>query len=204
MMRKRKVTNCGSMPGNPCCDQPEQDELNTYQEIVDAFIQTRREYAIRRAEDYASAASLEEAVEWAVMSETFDGKRHPHQYKIRKGRLPEARDKLLSAIPELESCRNFAELIEVVEQKIKPIHGIGELVVYDASTRIGYYLDLYPEMVYLHCGTREGAYALGLGHGRAAIAVEELPAPFHQLTADELEDCLCVYKEALKRIARMS
>ena len=203
MTHKRKKGGCGPMPVEPCC-QPEQDDLNTYQDIVDRYIKVWHRHASKRAEYYADVASLEAAVERAVMSATSDGKRHPHQYKIRKGRLPEARDKLLSAIPDLANCQSFAELFKLVEQEIGPIHGIGELVVYDVSTRIGYYLNLYPQEVYLHCGTREGANALGLGHGRATIAVEELPAPFHQLTADELEGCLCIYKEALKRIARKS
>jgi hypothetical protein len=201
MTRKRKKGGCG--PVDPCSDR-DQDDLNTYQEVVDHFIQTRRQYAIKRAKNYANIATLEEAVERAIMSVTFDGKRHPHQTRIPGERLEEARDRLLSAIPDLKNYRGFAELFEFVEWVIKPIHGIGELVVYDTSTRIGYKLGLYPERVYLHRGTRDGAYALGLGRGRATIAVEELPEPFHQLTADELEDCLCVYKEALERIASMS
>jgi hypothetical protein len=163
-----------------------------------------REYVNQQSEYYADVASLEEAIERAAMSETSYGKRHSHQTRIPKKRLEEARDKLLLVIPDLEGCRSFAKLIEVVEQKIKPIYKIGDLVVYDVSTRLGCYLKLYPKMVYLHCGTRKGARALGLGYRRKTIAVKELPEPFHQLTADELENCLCQYKEALKRIARKS
>jgi len=202
MTHKRKKGGCGPMPVEPCC-QPEQDDLNTYQDIVDRYIKVWHRHASKRAEYYADVASLEAAVERAVMSATSDGKRHPHQTRIPEERLEEARDRLLSAISDLKNYRDFAELFDFVEWAIKPIHGIGELVVYDVSTRIGYYLNLYPQEVYLHCGTREGANALGLGHGRATIAVEELPEPFHQLTADELEDCLCIYKEALERIASM-
>jgi hypothetical protein len=54
--------------------------------------------------------------------------------------------------------------------------------------------------VYLHSGTRDGARALGLGRGRDTLRKHELPREFEELTAAEIEDCLCIYKDALKSI----
>jgi hypothetical protein len=48
------------------------------------------------------------------------------------------------------------------------------------------------EAVYLHAGTREGARALNLS-GKT-IDVREL----RKLSAEEIEDCLCIYKDALR------
>ena len=39
---------------------------------------------------------------------------------------------------------------------------LGELTVYDVAHRIGAYLQLEPDVVYLHRGTRIGARYLGL------------------------------------------
>jgi hypothetical protein len=40
------------------------------------------------------------------------------------------------------------------------IKGFGELAVYDCSLRVGSYLNLLPDKIYLHAGTRKGAEAL--------------------------------------------
>ena len=50
--------------------------------------------------------------------------------------------------------------MKIVEACAKQIKGIGELTIYDTALRIGFYLDIYPDKVYLHAGTREGAKRL--------------------------------------------
>ena len=86
----------------------------------------------------------------------------------------------------------------LVDSLIRDIHMVGALVVYDVSHRMGAHLGLEPEQVYSHAGTREGARALGLGRGRDALGLDELPVEFGKLKA---EDCLCIYKEAIRRAA---
>jgi hypothetical protein len=58
---------------------------------------------------------------------------------------------------------------------------------------------LEPDRIYLHAGTREGARALGLGG--TALSKSELPKAFHRLSPGEIEDCLCIYKDDLRRLA---
>jgi len=86
-------------------------------------------------------------------------------------------------------------------RKILPIAGIGILIVYDVTTWIGAYLDLAPEVVYLHAGAGKGAAALGFDK-RGTVNRRDLPRAFWRLRANEIEDCLCIYKDELARIGK--
>lgn len=144
---------------------------------------------------YASQPSPERAVEVATLSRLPSGKRHPHQCRIPAVVLEEARGKLSSA--DLRSCRTFHDLFKLVQHEIGSIRGAGELLVYDVAHRIGAYIGLSPERIYLHAGTRAGAKALGLYRGQEYLEPEDLPRPFQRLTPAEVEDCLCIYKRDL-------
>jgi len=76
----------------------------------------------------------------------------------------------------------------------------GELTVYDTALRIGAYLRIEPEKVFLHRGTRDGAKALGFKGGKRSIRLDELPKAFHGLKPYQIEDCLCIYAKALKSL----
>jgi hypothetical protein len=84
----------------------------------------------------------------------------------------------------------------LIERQIGPIRGIGDLTVYDITHRIGAYIRRQPDVVYLHASTRKGARALHLS-GKA-IELSEFPTEFRRLSAAEIEDCLCIYKDALR------
>ena len=85
-----------------------------------------------------------------------------------------------------------------MRDRIGGIHGIGELAVYDIACRIGAFLGLSPERVYLHAGTREGARALGLRG--ASVRKMDLPRAFGRLSPGEIEDCLCIYNADIRRL----
>lgn len=91
--------------------------------------------------------------------------------------------------------KSFAELHDLIYRQIKPVRGIGDLAVYDFAHRIGAYLRHAPEAVYLHAGTREGARVLNLGG--ETVDLSQLPAELRKLSAAEIEDCLCIYRDAL-------
>jgi hypothetical protein len=73
---------------------------------------------------------------------------------------------------------------------------MGVLTVYDVAHRIAAFLGKPPHLVYLHAGTRVGAAALGIKGD--VVDPDELPAAFAVLTAAEIEDCLCIYKDELR------
>ena len=104
---------------------------------------------------------------------------------------------LTKATSRLTACKSFHELHTVIGELLSPISGLGELYIYDTAVRIGAYLGLAPEFVYLHAGTRKGARALGLGRGRAYLEIRELPGPLQALSADEAESFLCIFRALL-------
>ena len=124
------------------------------------------------------------------------GKRHPHQRRIPLHVLQAANSRLQAINQRLGKAKSFAELHGLIAQQIGPIPGIGDLTVYDIAHRIGAYLSLAPEAIYLHAGTREGAQALNLTG--EMIALSQVPAEL-KLTPAEIEDCFCIYKDALRR-----
>src|SRR5262249_27216325 len=87
---------------------------------------------------------------------------------------------------------------DLISKEISDIHGIGELTIYDTALRIGAKLDLEPTVVFLHGGTRKGARALGLDWHKEFIARDAFPSEFQPLSASEIEDVLCIYKEQLQ------
>jgi hypothetical protein len=101
---------------------------------------------------------------------------------------------------DLTDWKTFSELITLTTRYLDEIKGIGDLTVYDIAQRIGLYLSLQPELVYLYAGTRLGAKTLGLGRRQAKLSINELPVPFSLLTPSEIEDCLCIYKDELQGI----
>lgn len=166
-----------------------------FRAIVDDYIRDHRDRAARGMRFYAIQRTLADAVDLAARCVRPNGKRHKHQRWIPPESLDEARARLLVA--DLDSCRSFDELHTKVNATIRDIYMVGPLVVYDVAHRIGAFLRLEPEHVYLHRGTRDGARALGLGRGRDWIDLAELPEEFRRLSAAEAEDCLCIYKKRL-------
>lgn len=170
--------------------------------IVRDYIQTHREPASEELHLFRRQESLLEVVRLASLAVGEEGKRFPHQYRLRRDTLQLASAALLASLERISGCRSFDELHALVEEVVGDLPGIGELYVYDTSLRIGAKQRMAPDRVYLHRGTREGARALGLDGRRPAMQLSELPSVFSQLEPHEVEDCLCIYKEDLKLIAQ--
>lgn len=63
--------------------------------------------------------------------------------------------------------------------------------MYDVAFRIGSFLGIEPDLVYLHAGTCKGARLLGV-RGKVA-RVDEFPDALRRLEPWQLEDFLCRY-----------
>lgn len=144
---------------------------------------------------------FESCVKQAGLARTQNGEKLRHQNRIPLDTLRGWAEALLRKCESMCSCRTFEALFEIVENEGRALPGIGELVVYDTALRIGAYHGLEPEEVFLHRGTRGGAKALGFDGSRRSIRPDEfheLDTAFRRLKPREIEDCLCIYKRALK------
>jgi hypothetical protein len=165
--------------------------------LVSDYIANYQDRAQRELRYYAIQRSLTDAIREAALSRLPGGKRHSHQRRIPLHVLQAANSRLQAIIHRLGKAKSFTELHGFIAQQIGPIPGIGDLTVYDIAHRIGAYLSLGPEAIYLHAGTREGARALNLTG--ETIPLSEVPAELRKLTPAEIEDCFCIYKDALRR-----
>lgn len=175
-------------------------KLMTYQAIAEDYIHNHRDGASRVLKFYALQRGLKDAIAKAAFALLPSGKRHPHQYRIRRAVLVEVQVRLCNI--EFRQLQTFAELHSIVARAIGDIPGAGELLIYDTAHRIGAFLRLEPEFVYLHAGTRVGARALGFPFQRDSLSMSELPQEFGKLRPHEVEDCLCIYKDGLKTAYR--
>jgi hypothetical protein len=167
-----------------------------------------REYdatdAVRSAEvEWWEGAGLpfSEVVERVGRADLF-GKRHPHQRRLSASALEAGTAALHLISDQVREVPDFHRLWCLVQETFKPIHGLGELAVYDAAERLRYRLDLESRhIIYLHAGARAGARRL-LG-GRLerdhawGIQRYGLPDGIHHLCTHEIEDILCIYKDEL-------
>lgn len=166
-----------------------------YALIVQEYIREYRSAARAQLRFYASRRSLQEAIRVAALCRTRSDRRHPHQYRIPERTLRRAEKKLQKARSALRRARSFSDLHRIVEDSIGGIVGIGPLAIYDIAHRIGAWRELQPEEIYLHAGTKTGARSLRLS-GKT-IRRDKLPRVFWKLSPAELEDCLCIYSDAL-------
>lgn len=129
------------------------------------------------------------------------GKRLSHQRRIPNVVLRAWADSLLQRRVRIGKAKTFSELHDIMAEAARELHGIGRLTVYDTATRVGAFLKLEPDRVYLHAGTRDGARVLGLNQ-REWLSPLDLPKPFRRLCAGEIEDCLCIYKRQIAAATR--
>ncbi len=73
---------------------------------------------------------------------------------------------------------------------------------YDTVFRIGISMGVYPQNVYLHRGTRDGAKALGIYKGKDVLEMSELPVELRKMKPYQVEDFLCIKKDVLHKFKR--
>lgn len=163
------------------------------EQIVNAYIEQHNDDVCAEMAEFAKLANIRDAIHHAALCHFLPRLvRHPHQRRIPRAVLGDAEGRLQKIASRLATCRSFEALHAAVEDVILPIHGIGDLAVYDIAHRIGAHLRVEPRLVYLHAGTAKGARRLGLT-GKT-LDIKMLPEPFMKLSAAKIEDCLCGLK----------
>ena len=143
---------------------------------------------------YRGQPSLRHAIGVAALAEDGRQKRFHHQRRLKRVALDKAKINLVRAEAKIENCRTFDELLTLLEELLVGVSGLGELYRYDTALRIGSWLGIQPDRVYLHAGTRVGATMLGIPRGLRSVENDRFPEPVRQLPATEIEDILCIYK----------
>lgn len=168
--------------------------------IVSEYIHEYRDDARAEMRFFEVQRSPSAAIQKAALCVLPSGKRHPHQRRVPRAVLELAEARLQTAAGRIAAASDFSALHDIVEREIGSIRGIGALTVYDIAHRLGAHFGKAPALVYLHAGTRMGAAAFGLSGD--SIDPGKLPIPFSQLSAAEIEDCLCIYKDELRSARR--
>ncbi|MBJ2155295.1 hypothetical protein [Variovorax sp. IB41] len=166
----------------------------THREIVAHF----KKWSPRQIEidHYAEFGAAEASIARAVLSVDSDGRRNGHQRRIPQLVLNRAKRRLVQETNAILQCTDFQSLYGLIGGLIRPIRGVGELLIYDTAQRLCLAMGLpEPDVVYLHAGTREGARRLEAS-GRT-VAIRALPKEYRRLSSFELEDLFCNYKRHL-------
>ncbi len=180
------------------CRPAKTDTLDTtsLEGIVAAYLRYRAEDQGRYLRFYQIQKSLPDAITKAAMAELPNGGRFSHQRRIPGPILAKARDALLKL--DYHKVSTFTELYKQVASELRPIRGVGLLTIYDIAHRLGAYLKLSPEYVYLHAKVRDGAKALGLEFRLEKLPMPVFPPAFQRLRPEQIEDCLCIYRHPLQ------
>lgn len=181
--------------------EPPREPLDTVAAVCRDF---KWRYADREGRDmvveYCRAApNGYEAILRACRSRNAQGKMHNHQTRV-----PET---LREALAQRLADDNYRGKVPMRRMTFDQLHdwvkrngraGIGAVTTYDVSVRIGAWLGIEPESVYLHAGARQGAGLLlqaRFPEGKVdRLPRSVFPEPLNELDADSIEDILCTYR----------
>ena len=90
----------------------------------------------------------------------------------------------------------------MIEEATKEVARFGKLASYDVAHRIGAYLNLVPDYIYLYAGTADGAKALGLWGDK--VEKSKFPKSLQRLSPAQIEDFLCIFKNELSSRSKIS
>lgn len=125
---------------------------------------------------------------------------HNHQYKVGLKKLEKFFVDKMSKIDcsLFEEANSFDEILNIVERN--RIIGIGELTCYDIAFRIAYCLNIYPDKVYLHRGSKDGAKKLlNKKIRRRFLKKEDLPLDFENMECYKIVIFLCQNRNFFKK-----
>jgi hypothetical protein len=168
--------------------------------LADLIHEYKREYGEPHRADREGGRDFDNLTEAIKHATGSVGKVPDHQRRVGRKILTKACNRLLRLKDEINACESFADLIDLIEEHTSDIYRFGTLAVYDTACRLGVYLGLEPEVVYLHAGTAKGAKALGLDTSRGYLEIGELPKPLGMLEPWECEDFMCIYKVELAKL----
>ena len=141
---------------------------------------------------FQEQSNLKDAIIFATISKKCFGKKHNHQQRIPNTVLKNFKNKVLGQINRIKGVQTFEELFVII-QSCK-IFGIGILTIYDVSLRIGFYLAIFPEKLYLQAGSKIGYQNLIGGQIISEYEVENY-INHKNISYYHFENFLCLYRD---------
>jgi hypothetical protein len=163
-------------------------------EILRRYDAEHRSNAVKEQLWFSLQDNLDAAIRTAALAIGPSGKRFSHQRRLPRAVLTRGLRALFGVKRQIRAALTFHDLFILVQSALIPLKGIGELTVYDTAVRLGAFLALEPDRIYLHAGTRVGARQLGFDGTRGWIFTSELPTPLDALPPSAAEDVLCIFK----------
>jgi len=172
-----KRNKCGEINIKSCRStlKHERKKCLTMKQIVSTYKKIYLPAAHAEWRWFASAKNIKEAIARAVSSELNEDGNYmsSHQRRIGRAKLAKAAIYFGRMAEEYASATNFEQVYAITKSVSTPKElRIGELAKYDFSTRVSAFLNLKPESVYLHAGTRTGARNLGYLHENEIIIAQ--------------------------------
>ena len=159
------------------------------------YIDLRRPDVLAEFDWIQSIESEMELIRIASYAIQSDGKRSSHHYRKSLELLGRVHETLLASKSKLARLRTFDEIHSFLESSIGDFVGVSELYIYDTSLVLSVRRSIYPERIYLHTGTREGARKLRLSFRKKYLEKSDVPKVFCALEPHEIEDVFCIYKD---------
>jgi hypothetical protein len=167
--------------------------------IIDNYKKQKRKPVDYHVQFCLDQENLKDAIEAAARAVDDYGKIHFHQRRVAKVDLMAFADKLMSLESEFANAKSFDEIYAIVKKTNQT--GINEITVFDTAFRIGSYLNLFPDKIYLTSGTRIGAeHLLGKLDDKNTLLPTDFPSPFQRkdLSIADIEDILYVCRNELE------
>jgi hypothetical protein len=170
--------------------------MKNIDELILKYKSLRKKCPDRWLIDCENESNIDHVIEMASKSRDSNNRKHPHQYRIKNKTLDNFCDNVMSKKNEILKSTDFAQLYNVIKKS--KINGIGDLTIYDTAHRIGKHLEILPNKVYIHCGTKIGAERILKNKIRNKFIDKSMFKKFSDLTCEEIEDILCIYKDGVE------
>jgi hypothetical protein len=173
---------------------PMKSRLN---QVIDAYQKSHGPELDRVGHYTEQQKTLLSAIRVATQCKDHNGRRDSHQNRIRQITLDLWSEAVTRKFRQLRTASSFDQLHSIL--KVAKINGVGELTIYDSANRIGLFLKIWPDRIYLHAGTRIGLRNL-MGKAKGPYVYKKsLPKDLQQssLSCSAIENLLCIYKDAL-------
>src|SRR5690349_15743656 len=106
---------------------PPRRGLNSLEAIVAHYLERYASGSEEEIQYFRELASLRAAITAAASAKKPNGKRYEHQYRIPRAVLERVETELQHVRSALRSAESFQDLHQIVDEAIRPIHGVGPL-----------------------------------------------------------------------------